>query len=120
MSSHEDVSAVSPAEALPEPAANAMHEPQGNVAHLTLPPTLTSRYASALIGEFQALRGQSIAVDASSVQQVGSLCLQVLISARNTWKADGQAFRVTAASDEMTRRWSLFGMPPGMTVEYGG
>lgn len=65
------------------------------------------------------MRGQPISLDAALVQKVGSLCLQVLLSAHKTWAADGQPFSMSDASGDMARRWKLFGLPLGESVECG-
>ena len=58
-----------------------------------------------------ALRGRDVEVDASAVERVGAQCLQVLLSARATWDADGAAFAVVQASDEFTSTLALLGAP---------
>ena len=120
MNSHEDGTAAVATGTISCIGTDTFPQDEGNVALVVLPATMTSRYASDLVGNLQAMRGRPIALDASSVQQIGSLCLQVLISARNTWRADGQAFRVMCASEEMAKQWKLFGMAPGKTIECGG
>lgn len=87
---------------------------------MILPEVMTSRYAPDLVTDLKALRGRPITLDASSVRQIGTLCLQVLISARHTWKMDGYDFRISGASEEMTKRWTLFGLPPGEIAERAG
>jgi chemotaxis protein CheX len=89
-------------------------------AQIALPEIMTSRYAPDLAAALKALRGRPITLDASSVRQIGTLCLQVLISARQTWKSDGHDFRMSGAPEEMTRRWTLFGLPTGEIAERAG
>lgn len=112
--------ATVPTELDPAIVSDAISRASGAVARVILPATLTSRYASDLLDDLRALRGQPLSLDASSVQQIGALCLQVLLSARETWSADGQPFSMTDVSEEMARRWSLFGLPPGQAVECEG
>lgn len=87
---------------------------------MILPEIMTSRYASDLASDLKVLRGHPITLEASSVRQIGTLCLQVLISARSTWQSDGYDFRVSGASEELAKRWTLFGLPPSEIVERVG
>ena len=65
--------------------------------------------ASPLAAELLALRGRDVAVDASAVERLGAQCLQVLLSARRTWDADGAAFAVVSPSDDFTTTLALLG-----------
>ena len=63
-----------------------------------LPAVLDLRAAAPLAAELLSRRGKPLTIDASVVERLGGQCLQVLLSARNTWVADGQAFRIQNAS----------------------
>ncbi len=69
---------------------------------LKLRPILDLVAATPLKTEFVAARGHAVSIDASEVDRVGGLCLQVLLSARSTWAQDGLpfAFRETSAAFE--------------------
>ena len=67
--------------------------------------------AGPLAHELLALRGRDLEVDASAVERLGAQCLQVLLSARATWDADGAAFAVITPSDEFTSTLALLGAP---------
>ncbi len=67
-----------------------------------LPPVLDLRAAAPLAADLLGRRGKPLVIDAAAVERMGGLCLQVLLSARNTWAADGQAFRIQAASTAFT------------------
>lgn len=112
----EDRAAV-PAEPISVADIDAVPHSGGNVAKVTLPPFMTSRYATELLGDLQAMRGRSISLDASSVQKIGALCLQVLSSGHKTWTADGLPFGMTGVSEQMASRCKLFGLP--VSVECG-
>ncbi len=56
---------------------------------LTLPSNLNLVAAAPLKAQFLALRGEAIYVDGANVTRLGGPCLQVLLSARKTWIADG-------------------------------
>ena len=79
------------------------------VLPVVLNDTLDLRAAGPLAADLLARRGQDVAIDASAVQRVGGQCLQVLLSARMTWAADGLAFRVVTPSPEFTEGVALLG-----------
>ena len=54
--------------------------------------------AAGLVGTLQAHRGGTLEIDASGVVEIGTPCLQVLLSAAASWRGDGQDLRVLAPS----------------------
>jgi len=82
-----------------------------SAAVLRLGQVLDLNAAGPLAHEFIALRGRSLDVDASAVERLGAQCLQVLLSARRTWDADGAAFAVVSPSNEFTSTLALLGAP---------
>ena len=56
---------------------------------MTLPTELDIKAAAPLAAELIAARGADLALNASQVERVGAQCLQVLLSAAATWRADG-------------------------------
>jgi chemotaxis protein CheX len=74
-----------------------------------LPDVLDLKAAAPLREELLAARGSAIQLDASHVQRVGGLCLQVLLSARQTWAEDKLALRVVEPSAEFNDGIALFG-----------
>lgn len=54
--------------------------------------------AQPLLGTLSAARGTALHVDASEVQRVGGLCLQLLLAAQAAWRADGVAFSIVNPS----------------------
>jgi chemotaxis protein CheX len=82
-----------------------------SAAVLRLGQVLDLNAAGPLANEFLALRGRDVDVDASAVERLGAQCLQVLLSARATWDADGVAFAVVAPSSEFTSTLALLGAP---------
>jgi chemotaxis protein CheX len=63
----------------------------------------------ALVKTLRDRRGAPLQLDASGVRRMGGLALQVLLSARNTWAADGQALSVTDPSAPFWEALTLFG-----------
>ena len=82
-------------------------------ALLRLGQVLDLNAAAPLANELLSLRGRDVDVDASAVERVGAQCLQVLLSARATWDADGRAFALVAPSSEFTSTLALLGAPIG-------
>lgn len=66
---------------------------------MQLPPILDLGAAAPLATEFNGARGKPMEVDASSVERVGGLCLQVLVAAQLAWRADGVSFAIVNASE---------------------
>lgn len=89
-------------------------------ASVVLPAVLDIRAAGPLQAEILASRGQPLALDASAVERLGGLCLQVLLSARSTWAADGQALTVTTGdATAFSDQWAAFGAAPFDTASVG-
>src|SRR5215472_3865895 len=80
-------------------------------AKLLLEPVLDLGAAERLHARLMELRGQPIDIDASQVERLGGLCLQVLISARNTWRADGQSAAIGQTSTAFDDAWAMFAAP---------
>lgn len=78
-------------------------------AAITLPAVLDLRAADPLKADLLAVRGQDAALDASGVERLGGLCLQVLLSAVRTWRADGHALTFVKVSEAFASQWSAFG-----------
>ena len=54
-------------------------------------------------------RGADLAIDASGVQRIGGLGLQVLLAAARAWRAEDLAFAITDASPPFTEMLRLTG-----------
>lgn len=81
----------------------------GRPAFVELPALLDLAAAQPLRAELLALRGRPLVIEASSVTRLGGLCLQVLMSARQTWRRDGIAFGLSGTSRAMTDQLNAFG-----------
>jgi chemotaxis protein CheX len=66
--------------------------------------------AKSLADELTALRGHPVRLNAAGVERLGALCLQVLLSARLTWGADGASFRVLNASPAFSEQVARAGV----------
>jgi chemotaxis protein CheX len=77
---------------------------------LNLEKVLDLNEASALHTKLMALRGSNLTIDASSVERVGALCVQVLMSAAKSWEEDKHSFSFSKVSDAMTKTMQLIGV----------
>ena len=59
--------------------------------------------AAPLKVALQARRGEALALDASAVQRLGGLCLQVLLAAAEAWRADELALEITEPSEAFSK-----------------
>jgi len=82
-----------------------------SAATVSLPAVLDLQAADPLRAEILALRGRPLDIDASQVARMGGLCLQVLLSARATWMADGLPLSVDQPSDAFLEQMAAFGNP---------
>ena len=84
---------------------------------LTLPETLDLRAAGPLVSNFNAARGNHVTVDASKVQKVGTLCVQILLSAHTTWARDGIPLGMINPSEEFLEALEVLGIPLNKIAE---
>ncbi|MGA0605888.1 STAS domain-containing protein [Phenylobacterium sp. VNQ135] len=82
---------------------------------LRLEPVLDLTAAAPLAQALTARRGQALVLDGSRVQRLGGPCLQVLLSAKATWDADGQSLTLSEPSPELTAALALMGAPAEAT-----
>lgn len=78
-------------------------------AAVVLPAVLDLRAAASLKSELLARRGGPLTLDASGVERLGGLSLQVLLSALKTWAADGCALTIAPASEAFADQCRAFG-----------
>ncbi|WP_275788801.1 STAS domain-containing protein [Pararhizobium gei] len=77
---------------------------------LSLAPVLDLNEATTLHGKLMGLRGSNIVVDASAVERVGALCIQVLMAGAKSWEEDKQSFTFSKVSDAFTKTTQLIGV----------
>jgi chemotaxis protein CheX len=80
-------------------------------AVVSLPPVLDLQAAEPLRAELMSLRGRPLSLDASQVNRLGGLCLQVLMSARKIWVEDGVSLMVDQPSSGFSEQLAAFGDP---------
>ena len=76
---------------------------------VTLGDALDMTAAGPLVAELLGHRGQPVSLNAAGVRRLGGQCLQVLLSARSPWSADGQPFEIVEPSPEFTEGLALMG-----------
>ncbi len=78
-------------------------------ATLELAEVLDLKAAAPLASSLLAHRGRDVALDASRVRRLGGQCLQVLLSAKNTWNADEMSFEFINPSEDFADALLGFG-----------
>lgn len=86
--------------------ASASH-PAASV--LRLAEILDLKAAGPLSAELMSLRGLPVELDGAQVRRLGGQCLQVLISAWQTWAADDCSFHIVNPSADLQDALELFG-----------
>ena len=79
---------------------------------IVLPKAMSLTAAAPLTARLLGLQGAPLLVDASQVERLGGLCLQVLLSASATWSAAGLTFAIQQPSPAFQEAWALFAAPP--------
>lgn len=85
---------------------------------LPLPARLDLTEARPLALALQERVGGPLRLDASEVEHLGALCLQLLIAASQRWRADDHEFEITPRSDAFTEALISFGLSqPALEME---
>ncbi len=71
----------------------------GGASKLALEPRLAGHAAVALARTVREYRGTPLDIDASQVVEIGTLCLQVLLSAALTWRSDRESLSLVDPSE---------------------
>ncbi|PZM12026.1 STAS domain-containing protein [Rhizobium tubonense] len=77
---------------------------------ISLAAVLDLNEASTLRGKLMGLRGSNVVVDASGVERVGALCVQVIMAAAKTWDEDKLSFTFSKVSDAFQKTMQLIGV----------
>ena len=115
----EEEEVMPPPVANPDPpvAAAARQPPPANSAPrgdaegvLRLPAALDLPAARPLAAALLSRRGRPFVVDGSAVGQLGAQCVQVLLSAKRTWAADGVPLSIVNCAPRMVEDLKLIGI----------
>ncbi len=82
-----------------------------------LPEILDLKAAAPLAGEFLGHRGEDLVVDASRVRRLGGQCLQILLSAAMTWKADEVLLSFVNPSPDFVEGLARLGIAPADFID---
>lgn len=77
---------------------------------LSLDNVLDLNAAGSLHSKLMALRGSNLAIDATGVERVGTLCIQVLMSAAKTWEEEKKSLTFSGMSDALMKTMQLSGV----------
>jgi chemotaxis protein CheX len=88
----------------------------GTSATLRLPEILDFAAAAPLAQALLAHRSAPAVIDAAAARQLGAQCLQVLLSAAQTWRSDAVALTMVNVSAEVVEQISAFGIDPAILV----
>lgn len=77
---------------------------------VSLAAVLDLNEASALRGKLMGLRGSNVAIDASGVERIGALCIQVIMAAAKTWDEDKLSFTFSKVSDAFQKTLQMIGI----------
>lgn len=77
---------------------------------LSLESVLDLNAASSLHSKLMAMRGSDLTIDASAVERVGALCIQVLMSAAKTWEEEKLRLTFSEMSDALMKTMQLSGV----------
>ena len=77
---------------------------------LSLDNVLDLNAAGSLHSQLLGMRGSDLVIDASAVEKVGTLCIQVLMSARKTWEEEKKSLTFSEMSDALMKTMQLSGV----------
>lgn len=78
--------------------------------HFILPDRLDSSAAPALLASLRERIGRPLALDASGVEVIGALALEVIVAAGRQWERDGQPLTVIDPSARFTSACAVLGL----------
>jgi chemotaxis protein CheX len=77
---------------------------------LKLPQTLDVAAVRAVREDLLGRRGTDITVDASDVERIGALGIELLIAAQRQWRKDDSALKLVGVSDTVTDAFQDLGL----------
>jgi chemotaxis protein CheX len=80
---------------------------------IELPENLDMPAAAPLAEGLARRLGEPLVLDASRVVRLGASCLQVLLAAARSWKAEGDALTLQEPSPRFLEDLKLLGLEPG-------
>ena len=83
---------------------------EAKIRSIRLPRTLDLVAAPALFEMLMSARGRAVCIESSQVERVDSQCLQILLSARSTWRSDGHVLEFRNPSLEFVAGLEFLGV----------
>ncbi len=83
---------------------------QTSLYEVSLPEALDLRAAVPLANTLLSARGGAMRLDGSQVKSVGAQCLQVILSARQTWERDGFQLTIISPSEQLLTAFADAGL----------
>lgn len=77
---------------------------------ISLAAVLDLNEASTLRGKLMGMRGSNVVIDASGVERIGALCVQVIMAASKTWDEDKLSFTFSKVSDAFQKTMQMIGV----------
>ena len=96
-----------------------MTQPIDGLGPLRLPEVLDARAAPGLMQMLCDRRGRDLALDGSLVRRLGGQCLQILLSAESTWRADRRALVIVTPSADLITGLAVLGVGPDSPLLQG-
>lgn len=87
---------------------------------IELPEVLDVNALEALHPELLSKRGSELCLDASALSAIGAQGLQLLLSAAETWRSDGEPFVIRNAHEDVLTAISLMGIEADTLSLEGG
>lgn len=87
-----------------------MGEQGKDYCEIVLEAKLGSMAAGDLYNQLAEHRGSQIVLNGSKVEQLGTLCMQILVSASKTWSTDGQGFEIIEPSETFISALNVVGL----------
>lgn len=87
------------------------------VKRIALAPKLDTAASAELRTALQDARDEDVLLDASEVEMLGALCLELLMSAGALWKAAGHSISIENVSAQMGDDLGRFGLSPDNVLE---
>lgn len=86
-------------------------------AEISLPEALDLRAAHPLALALLAARGGPLKLDGSKVESIGAQCMQVIVSARQTWERDAVPLTLTNPTEDLLDAFAVAGLSIDTIVE---
>ncbi len=84
---------------------------------VTLVRKLDTAASAALRDEIRAAAGNDLIFDGAGVEQIGGLCLELLMSTGTLWPKDGRSVSLENPSLQMVDDLKRFGLTPDTLLE---